>query len=70
MMTKWRPEGWENNWRHIGEIPIVTHQAYEAGADAMLDAIWKLAEESPTKTFTFDASCLAHIYEGTFYARN
>ena len=27
---------------------------YEAGADAILEAIWKRARESPTGTFTFD----------------
>ena len=27
---------------------------YEAGADAMLREIWKMAKESPTGTFTFD----------------
>ena len=32
-------------------------EIYEAGADAILDAMWKLAEESPTKTFTIDANC-------------
>lgn len=29
--------------------------AYEAGADAMLDKLFKLAEESPTKTFEIDS---------------
>ena len=33
----------------------------EAGADAMLKAIWKMAEESPTKTFTFDKNHF-HVY--------
>ncbi len=27
---------------------------YEAGADAYEEAIWKMAKESPTGTFTFD----------------
>ena len=26
------------------------------GADAMYNALWKMAEESPTKTFTLDAN--------------
>ena len=29
---------------------------FEAGATAMYEAIWKMAEESPTGTFTFDAN--------------
>ncbi len=29
---------------------------WEAGADAMLEALWKMAKESPTGTFTFDAN--------------
>ena len=29
---------------------------YEAGADAMLEALWKMAQESPTGTFTLDTN--------------
>ena len=55
-----RPKGWENpypkemeaGFEHLAEA----HYAYEAGADAYEKALWKLAEASPTKTFTLDAN--------------
>jgi len=68
----WRPKkGWENPYRHY-EIPPsrpikdviceeecnVGNYAYEAGADAMLEAIWKMAKESPTGTFIFDTNTI------------
>jgi len=34
----------------------------EAGADALLTALFKLAEESPTKTFTIDSRVIG-VYE-------
>ena len=37
-------------------ISIENKAIYEAGADAMYDALWKMAEESPTKTFTLGAN--------------
>lgn len=43
------------------------HQAFrlgqEAGADAMLEAIWKSAKESPTGTFTFDINTI-NVFRG------
>ena len=61
----WRPkEGWENPYHksgnfgsgleHWNEEPEFS--CFEAGADAMLEALWKMARESPTKTFTLDAN--------------
>lgn len=38
------------------------HSNYEAGADAMYEAIWEMAKASPLKTFTFDATKI-HVYE-------
>ena len=62
----WRPKNWYNPFSikvdplHMGDQePNFTN--FEAGADAMLEAIWKLAEESPTKTFTFDKNHF-HVY--------
>ena len=54
-MRGWRPKNWDNPYEPVWGNPFrgEFHVAYEAGADAMLKAIWKLAEESPTKTFTF-----------------
>ncbi len=73
----WRPENWDTDkQKHLeradGFYPKVAicddgssesecRQMFEAGADAMLEAIWKLAEESPTKTFTFDKNHF-HVY--------
>lgn len=37
---------------------------YEAGADAMMDGLFKLAEESPTKTFTIDSKGINVFKEG------
>ncbi|KKK99322.1 hypothetical protein LCGC14_2633910 [marine sediment metagenome] len=57
-MAEWRPRDWKNKYLNtdgtwnfaIDTIDI----AYEAGADAILAAIWKMAGDSPTGTFTFD----------------
>ena len=59
----YRPPNWKNPLTR--EQRIIDHndfedvgQAYEAGADAMYNALWKMAEESPTKTFTLDANVI------------
>ena len=72
-MGKWRPERFV---KQIESYKLNNDRFYcdwyqiDLIADAVIDAIWKMAEESPTKTFIFDASCLDNIYKGTFYARN
>ncbi len=65
-MDKWRPkEGWGNPYtikaRQLGRPTTAAlaeklYSAYEAGADALWNALWELAEQSPTKTFTIDAN--------------
>ena len=35
---------------------------FEAGADAMLEAIWKMAKDSPTGTFIFDTNAI-NVFE-------
>ena len=44
----WRPEGWENHYAFMtgGAIPTYEHQyqAFEAGADAILEALKKEAK--------------------------
>ncbi len=59
MADKWRPKGWENPFAFVTGEPIPKyeekHHAYEEGADAMVEAIWELAKESPTGTFVFDS---------------
>ena len=70
----WRPPNWGNIYNDayrssIDVAPKFAIQAgmqglaFEAGADAILKALWKLAEESPTKTFTLDANVVS-IYRG------
>ena len=70
-MTKpWRPEGWQNPYEVISHSHIhedgkgvltlsgvhgEPYNAFEDGADALLEALFKLAKESPTKTFTIDS---------------
>ena len=64
MSDDWRPKGWENPIPVILPIPDNfqeggawhKHLLFEAGADAMLEALWKLAKESPTGTFVFDSN--------------
>ena len=62
----WRSKDFKNPYPHAA--PIKANEAFnerwtifEAGADAILKAIWKMAEESPTKTFTFDKNHF-HVY--------
>ncbi len=70
MNKTWRPDGWQKNpcdecarksedeYGLLCDLPCGRHTAYmnqEAGADAMLVALVRLASESPTKTFTIDA---------------
>ena len=68
MTDTWRPKGWKNPfcescWWRLKDREEYCQKCnclYEAGAEAMLEAIWKLAEESPTGTFTFD-SCSVNV---------
>ena len=70
-MNNWRPEGWKNpneEYHDICDVPTVQdaeYGAYEAGADAILDALWKMAEESPTGKFILDSN-IHHIYARIF----
>ncbi len=69
----WRPEkGWDNP-HEDGNDPKHTcmrpetcdcdcHDAYEAGANAMMEALFEMAKESPTGTFVIDSKEV-HIYE-------
>ena len=58
-MNNWRPEEWDAQkiLEDMGEVTSFTkfEDMIEAGADALMKAIWKKAEESPTKTFVFSA---------------
>ena len=63
----WRPEGWDKkqpdarcSLANVNCIPKLT--SFEAGADAMLEALFKLAQDSPTGTFTIDSKVI-NIYE-------
>ena len=73
----WRPEGWKTpNVMALKDVKpgfVMADQvrfldkseceAFEAGADAILEALFKLAEESPTKTFVIDSQVI-QIYRG------
>jgi len=55
---KWRPEGWDNPYLGVDEDGFDKeyqgYDSYEAGADEMLEGLFKMARESPTGTFTID----------------
>ncbi len=57
MNKSWRPNWWFNRYREdSGTTDNLTRaEIYEAGADAMLDTLFKLAKESPTGTFVIDS---------------
>ena len=66
----WRPKDWKNPFniaavyaRGNDNKPISHNEAYEYGADAILEALMGLATESPTGTFTFD-SRVVNIFRG------
>ena len=69
MDDNWRPEGWGecpcagcadislDNYGLVCDLACGKNTAWlnrEDGASRMLEALWKMAEESPTGTFTFD----------------
>ncbi len=63
-----RPNNWKNEYEDVVIIKIDTfeyrfspHTIYEAGADAMLEGLFKMAKESPTGKFEID-SREVHIY--------
>ncbi len=55
----WRPDGWENPYNFMTGEPIPKwkgkSESFEEGADALLEALFKLAKESPTGTFVIDS---------------
>ena len=60
-MSEWRPEdGWDSYWDAWRLLPdsrtrrSLNRVDFEAGADAIVAAIWKMARESATGTFVFD----------------
>ena len=67
----WRPKGWEDDkfykcmdLTHGGGDYADIYEVFEAGADAMLEELFKLAKESPTGTFVLDSHEM-HIYGKT-----
>ena len=68
-----RPDGWDVN-ELIKDVPRLCNSdgvvwddarskmCFEAGADAYEVAIWKMASESPTGTFTFDTN-VVNVFE-------
>lgn len=58
MINHWRPDDWKNPYQQqpknlSARAPITVgkltweHTAYEKGADALIEALFKLAKESP-----------------------
>jgi len=70
-VKSWRPKGWKNSYKDLPIVHLewddgrVIHYSppviYEAGADDLYDALWKMAKESPTGTFTLDTNTI-NIY--------
>ncbi len=62
----WRPENWEEiaKWTDPVGKGCTDRRYFEAGADAILEAIWEMAEDSPTGTFTFDTNTINVFEEG------
>jgi len=68
-VNMWRPDDWGNRWQQAVDKNIEyirqgnpSGVMFEAGADALLTALFKLAEGSPTKTFTIDSRVIG-VYE-------
>ncbi len=61
----YRPKDWEKLGEHAcsgdGCLECRDYTNKEAGADAILEAIWKMAKESPTGKFEID-SHIVNIY--------
>jgi len=54
----WRPKEWVNPCKAVYLESINTGhmaEAFELGADAMLEALFKMARESPTGEFVIDS---------------
>ncbi len=70
-MKSWRPNNWNNPYHKSGDFgegklswnEYPEFQAYEEGASAILEVLFQLAKESPTKTYTID-SRVVNIFEG------
>ena len=61
----YRPEGWKKTELLDESINRKDYDlGFEAGADAILEALFKLAKESPTGTFTID-SRQENAFKGT-----
>ncbi len=69
-MSQYRPDNWdkirgETRKRYCpftNDITTDRMDAFEAGADAMLEGLFKMAEESPTGTFVIDSRTV-NIYK-------
>ena len=62
----WRPEGWNTEKQLDKALPYTCTdpnviEAYDEGADAMLESLFWMAQKSPTGVFTIDSKEV-HIY--------
>ena len=62
-MSEWRPPDWPYYYYSCPDCDIDVTNIHEAGADAMLAAIWQMAKDSSTGTFVFDSHGM-HIFVG------
>jgi hypothetical protein len=54
MSLGWRPNNWDKGTKwHYNKL---TEEVYESGADAMLNALFELAKQSPTGKFEIDST--------------
>ena len=51
----WRPKNWHKYSNEQPPSGSPNAESFEAGADAMLEALFKLAKESPTGKFEIDS---------------
>ena len=62
----YRPDNWDEvKPKSLDTDPDwidVFDSGVEAGADALYEAIWKMAKDSPTGTFTFDTNTI-NVFE-------
>ncbi len=61
-----RPKEWVNPYKEYSIPPNkfpIRGSAFEDGADAILEALFKMAKESPTGTFVIDSKAI-DIFRG------
>lgn len=55
-VNSWRPKGWENKYPGV-----MNYSAYEAGADAMLEALRKIGNRCSTPDYSKEQHPLINV---------